>query len=105
MKRLLALVASITFAQAALAEDWPQWLGPHRDGSSEEKVAPWTEPLKVLWRKPVGEGHSSPVVADGRVYLHTKVADKTEEQLSAFDAESGEPRWSTPYERGKFASL
>jgi outer membrane protein assembly factor BamB len=105
MKRLLALMLTVTFAQVLHAEDWPQWLGPRRDGSSEEKVAPWTEPLKILWRKPVGEGHSSPVVSGGRVYLHTKVANKTEEQLSAFDAQSGEPSWSTPYERGKFASL
>jgi len=51
------------------AADWPQWLGPHRDASSVEKVAPWKGDLQVVWRRNVGEGHSSPVVAGGRVYV------------------------------------
>jgi outer membrane protein assembly factor BamB len=89
----------------AQAEDWPQWLGPRRDGSSTEKVAAWKEPLKVLWTKPVGEGHSSPVVADGKVYLLTKVKDKSEEQLSAVDALKGDVIWEKTYERTPFKSL
>ena len=28
-------------AAAVRAGDWPQWLGPKRDGSTTEKVAPW----------------------------------------------------------------
>jgi outer membrane protein assembly factor BamB len=87
-----------------LAADWPQWLGQRRDASTPEKVAAWKEPLKVLWQQPVGEGHSSPVAANGRVYVHTRVQDKDQEQLSAFDAKTGKPLWqSTPVERGKFA--
>ena len=40
----------------------------------------------------------------GRVYLHTRVKDKTEEQLTAFDADSGKPLWEKSYERSKFTS-
>jgi outer membrane protein assembly factor BamB len=105
MKGLRALVVLLAVAPAAMAADWPQWLGPNRDGSTTEKVAAWKEPLVVLWRQPVGEGHSSPVVAGGKVYLHTRIKDKTEEQLSAFDAATGKPLWQQPYERGKFTSL
>ena len=60
---LLTALVSPFFILPAFAEDWPQWLGPRRDNSSTEKVAPWKGKLQVLWRKPVGEGHSSPVIA------------------------------------------
>jgi outer membrane protein assembly factor BamB len=89
----------------AFAEEWPQWLGPRRDNSSTEKVKPWQGKLEVLWRKPAGEGHSSPVVADGRVFIHAKVANKNEEGIVAFDAKSGEELWRTPYKRAAFTSL
>src|SRR5262245_2898358 len=101
LRTLLAL--SLCTALAA-AGDWPQWLGPTRDGATSEKVAPWKEAPKVLWRQPVGEGHSSPVVAGGRVFLHVKVKDKDAEEVLAFDAQSGKPIWNTGYERAKFNS-
>ena len=102
--RLIRIVALLAIVPILLAGDWPQWLGPTRNGVSSEAVAPWKGPLKVLWKKPVGEGHSSPVVAGGKVFLHTRVGDKTEEALSAFDATTGELIWkSVPQERGKFA--
>src|SRR5690349_11301335 len=87
-------------AASAPTADWPQWLGPDRDGGSSEAVAPWKEQLQILWRKSVGEGHSSPVVAGGKVFLHTKVADKDQEDVSAYDAKSGELLWHKTYERG-----
>jgi outer membrane protein assembly factor BamB len=85
----------------AAAGDWPQWLGPKRDGSSHEKIAPWKGAPKVAWRKTVGEGHSSPVVADGRVFLHTRVKDKEEEEVAAYDAKTGEELWRKAYSRAK----
>jgi outer membrane protein assembly factor BamB len=105
--RSLGLTAFVcSFAMLpAFAEDWPQWLGPRRDNSSTEKVKPWQGKLEVLWRKPAGEGYSSPVVADGRVFIHAKVANKNEEEIIAFDAKSGEELWRTPYERTAFTSL
>jgi outer membrane protein assembly factor BamB len=102
---LLTVLVCIFTALPAFAEEWPQWLGPRRDNSSTEKVKPWKNQLKVLWRKPVGEGNSSPVVAEGRVFLHAKVADKNEEEIVAFDAKSGEELWRTRYERAAFRSL
>jgi outer membrane protein assembly factor BamB len=89
-------------AAPAAAGDWPQWLGPTRDGVSPEKVAAWKDAPPVLWRQPVGEGHSSPVVAAGRVYLHTRVQDKNEEELTAFDAATGKRLWRMPYARAAF---
>jgi outer membrane protein assembly factor BamB len=110
MKALQSLVLLLLMATVALADDWPQWLGPNRDGSTSEKVAGWKNALKVLWKEPVGEGHSSPVVVKDRVFLHTRITDKdrvnkeAEEELTAFDVATGKPQWrSVPVQRGKFA--
>jgi outer membrane protein assembly factor BamB len=104
MRRLPSLVFLALCATSAVAADWPQWLGPNRDCSSPETIAPWKGDLKVLWRKPVGEGHSSPVVAGGKVFLFTKVKDKDQEEITAYDAKTGEVAWHTGYDRATFAS-
>jgi outer membrane protein assembly factor BamB len=99
---LLALLACVSATRAA---DWPQWLGPGRDASSPEKVAPWKGDPKVVWRQPVGEGHSSPVVADGRVFLHARAKDKDEEEVVALDAQTGRELWRQAYARPAFKSF
>ena len=88
-----------------MAEDWPQWLGPRRDSGTDVKVVPWKGDLKIVWKKPVGEGHSSPVVAGDTVYLHSRVKDTNKEVVDAFAAKDGTPVWSKTYERAKFKSL
>jgi outer membrane protein assembly factor BamB len=94
-------------AVAVQAGDWPQWLGPKRDGSTREKVAPWKNegPPRVLWREAVGQGYSSPVVAGGRVFLHTGVKDKEEEKVVALDAITGKQLWKDSYARPAFKSV
>jgi outer membrane protein assembly factor BamB len=89
----------------AVAADWPQWLGPNRDGSSSETVVPWKEAPQVVWQHPVGEGNSSPVVGGGRVFVHAKVKDKNEEEVTAWDAKSGKLLWQTSHPRAAFQSL
>jgi outer membrane protein assembly factor BamB len=59
-------------APAGRADDWPQWLGPQRDGVWRETGLVNRFPPggpKALWRVPVGAGYSGPAVADGRVYV------------------------------------
>lgn len=104
MLRRLCCLSFLLPLSLCQAGDWPGWLGPNRDNSATEEVRIWTEPLKTLWRKPVGEGHSSPIVASGRVFLHTKVAGEETEQVEAFDAASGKRVWSQTYARPKFAN-
>src|SRR6185503_1508270 len=54
------------------AADWPQWLGPQRDGVWRETgivgMLP-TNGLKYRWRVPIGGGYTGPAVANGRVYV------------------------------------
>jgi outer membrane protein assembly factor BamB len=94
-------------AAVVRAEDWPQWLGPRRDGGTAEKVAAWKEkePPKVLWRAAAGHGFSSPVVAGGRVFFHAAVKDRDEEEVVALDAASGKPLWKDVYARPPFSSV
>src|SRR5438876_5663616 len=51
---------------AVRAEDWPQFLGPKRNGVSTETGLnlQWTKdgPPRV-WSKKIGEGYSGPVIA------------------------------------------
>lgn len=102
MRYRIASLVLLSSALGATAGDWPQWLGPNRDGTTADAVKPWTDKLSVAWRVPVGEGHSSPVVADGKVYLHFRVAGKDEERLVAFDAATGKEVKDAPHARKAF---
>src|SRR6516225_1176262 len=56
----------------ARADDWPQWLGPKRDGVWRETGILDKFPKggpKVLWRVRIGAGYAGPAVANGRVYV------------------------------------
>lgn len=85
------------------ADDWPQWRGPNRDGVWRETGILGSFPpsgLKVLWRAPVGPGFSSPVVAEGRVYLiHSELKrPNAKERIQCFDAANGGVLWNFAYE-------
>src|SRR5258705_329643 len=70
--RLLAVVAVVLGIVVARADDWPQWLGPQRDGVWRETgiVDKFpTNGLKYRWRVPIGGGYTGPAVANGRVYV------------------------------------
>lgn len=66
-------------ATAAGADDWPQWLGPKRDGEWRETgvldAFPKDGPT-IRWKAKVAAGYSGPAVAGGRVYLTDRVLDK-----------------------------
>lgn len=81
-----------------LAQDWPQFLGPNRDGRySGPPVAvdwPGGSP-KEVWRRPVGEGFAGPVVAGDRVFVFHRLGDR--EVLDALAVATGEPLWRYEY--------
>ena len=101
---------------AARGDDWPQWMGPGRDGVWRETGIVEAIPasgLPVVWRVPVGGGYSGPAVAEGRVYLmdyerregelanapndRTVLAGK--ERVLCLDAATGKPLWKHEYDR------
>ena len=102
LRSLLGVLLSVAVVPAA---DWPQWLGPHRNNTTSEIVVPWKESPKIVWRVPVAEGNSAPVVVDGTVFLHTKINGKNQEEIEARDAKTGKELWRQTYDRPEFQSL
>jgi outer membrane protein assembly factor BamB len=111
----LILTAILTTATLR-ADDWPQWLGPKRDGVWRETglldAFPKGGPT-VKWRKPVGAGYAGPAVANGRVYVTDFVAAKGAqlpksgfdmsgipgvERLLCFRESDGELLWTKEYD-------
>src|SRR5713226_148970 len=104
-KALLAAALTLSLLPSAVlrAEDWLQWRGPNRDGVCGETGLLESFPaegLKVRWRVPVGWGFSSPVVAQGRVYLADSevVKPKAKERVHCFDETTGKALWTHVYE-------
>jgi outer membrane protein assembly factor BamB len=105
LRFLLSAALTLTLTLTLFAADWPQFLGPNRDNTTSESVEPWKGDLKPLWKKPVGESHSSPVVAGGTVYAFYQPKGKNADALAAFDAKKGELLWEKSYERPEFKPL
>ncbi len=77
MKRLSAILLAASAFRPALAEEsWPQFRGPTGQGLAAECLVPNHFDLKsnLRWRTPIeGKGWSSPVVADGKIWLTTAI--------------------------------
>ena len=111
--------AAVAFAAAAAAnvraDEWPQWMGPKRDGVWREAGVVDAIPpggLPVRWRVAVKGGYSGPAVADGRVYLtdYDRAGGDTEndpsrrneltgrERVLCYDAATGALLWKHEYD-------
>ncbi len=125
MIRLSCFVISTVGLSAALAtaDDWPQWMGPHRDGRWAEtdivEVFPTSVPkdesgVKLVWKAPIAGGYSGPAVAGGKVFVTDRVLAKgaknpddpfdtkqkvaSIERVLCFDAATGELLWKHQYD-------
>lgn len=79
--------------------DWPQILGPDRNGiaSADEKLAPtWpADGPKLVWEQPVGRGFAGIAVAGERAILFDR--DRSSERVQALNVATGESIWSDAY--------
>jgi outer membrane protein assembly factor BamB len=65
-------VVLLGIVSVAVADDWPQWLGPRRDGIWREdgivdRFPPGGPPVR--WRTAIGSGYAGPAVAGDRVFV------------------------------------
>ena len=102
MKSSVKLIPMIVLFCIAgvFAEDWPQYLGPSRNGISAQKgiLRSWPENgPEVLWIVTVGRGFGGPVVKDGKVYLLDR-DDKVGDNLRCFDLSNGKELWNFAYD-------
>src|SRR5258705_2412354 len=81
-----------------LAGDWPQWRGPGRSGHAdlrEQSLGSHPGEPKTFWRKEIGGGFSSPVIAHGKLaYLD---AQDGKEVAHFIDAATGKELWQSAY--------
>lgn len=98
------------------ADDWPQWMGPQRDGQWRETGIldefPKNGP-KILWRTPIAGGYAGPAVAGGLVFVADYVRQDGDpandpgkrseltgrERVLCFDASAGVLVWKHEYDR------
>src|SRR5688572_5560910 len=76
------------------SHEWPGFLGPHRNGKSDERGLPASWPAggpPIVWQKPIGTGYSAPAIARGRLYHFARFGDA--DRLICFEAQSGAELW------------
>jgi outer membrane protein assembly factor BamB len=96
-------LALISF-NSALAENWPCFRGPTRQGISHEKDVPleWNQTSNILWKTPIpGVGWSSPVVFDNRVFVTTATDEGASFRLLCLDRLTGTVLWDKQVHRQK----
>src|SRR5262245_11828159 len=91
-------VAIMLISTTLIAQDWPQLLGPARNGSytgpALVKALPASGP-PLVWKRDVGQGFAGPAVVAGRVILFHRVGGQ--ETVEALDATSGKTAWRYAY--------
>jgi len=89
-------VVCLVWSSMAGAADWPQFRGPHGDGTTTETNVPteWGPEKNVQWFfKLPGPGNSSPVVSNGRVFVTCAEDDGEKRHLYCIDRTNGEGLW------------
>ena len=74
---------------------WTNFRGPKRDGRYDEASVSTHWPangLPVVWKQPVGIGHASFVIADGKAY--TIEQRRSQEVVAAYDLNNGHELWT-----------
>src|SRR5579872_3843962 len=97
-KTLFALTLCSLFLTQAWGGDWPQFLGPARNGvyAGADLAETWPkEGPPVVWQKSVGQGFSGPAVADHKLILFHRRDDK--ETVECLEAKTGKPVWIFAY--------
>jgi len=103
MKNKLFFATKILLVASAIqlyAQDWPQYQGPKRNGTSDQKGILRTWPEKgpeILWTADLGIGFGGPVIKDGKVYLLDR-NDQVNDIMRCFDFNTGAELWRYSYD-------
>lgn len=99
-RKIIGFAACVVavIAGCALAQDWPQWRGPNRDGKVSGFVAPekWPTELTQKWKVTVGQGDATPALVGDRLYVFTR--QEANEVTLCLNAGDGKEIWRTGYE-------
>ena len=95
---LLILFAGFFGVINLRAVDWPNFLGPTKNGISTETglIGSWpSEGPKVIWKKQIGTGYSAPAIRDQRLVLFHRI--ENEEIVEAFNVKTAGLIWRHSY--------
>ena len=90
---VLVLLLFGTWGTVVVAENWPMWRGPQRNGISQENDLPtkWSQSENVAWRLPLpGVAPSTPVKWGDRIFLTSTVRDREDVLLLCVDTAGNE---------------
>ncbi len=76
-------------------DDWPDFLGPRRNGISAERGLAFDWPAagpRIVWQAELGTGYAAPSISRGRLYHFDRFDD--EDRLTCREAETGKVLWS-----------
>jgi outer membrane protein assembly factor BamB len=93
-RSIATCLALFLIANRPRAADWPQFLGPQRNGISTETGLNWdwkVQPPKVRWKVPIGNGFSSAAVVGNRIYTMAKRGSR--DGVVCLDAKDGKEIW------------
>ncbi len=97
LRSIAVCVAALAGLTAARAGDWPQILGPHRNGIADgERPAVWSGAgPKTLWRREVGRGFAGVAVVGGRAVLFNRLGNEL--VAEGLDAAGGQSQWKATF--------
>jgi len=107
---ILTAFVCLSTTLPACAENWPGWRGPRGDGTSVETQLPLTWDAatgeNIRWSIEVpGDGHSSPVIWNERVFLTSCLPDSEERVLYCFHRDDGRKLWQQTVVRAPLETL
>ena len=90
-------ITSFLASAVTLAQDWPQWRGPNRDGKVTGFNAPatWPKNLTEKWKVVVGLGDSTPALVGDKLYVFA--VQNNEETTLCLQAADGKEIWKDTY--------
>ncbi|MDI6448586.1 PQQ-binding-like beta-propeller repeat protein [Anaerobaca lacustris] len=94
---IVSVAVVLLCLQVGLAGPWPNWRGPHFNGSADERGLPesWTDTENVLWTAALpGPAASTPAVCDGKVFVSSEVKGSDDLVALCFDVRTGRQLWS-----------
>ena len=92
----IALAVTLSTTAPLIASNWPAWRGADGTGRSAERNLPvsWSPTENVTWKTPLpGEGNSTPITWDNRVFVTCPVDRGKVRRLICLDRNTGKIIW------------
>ena len=99
-RNFTASLVALTAAGASsrvLADNWPNWRGPSRDGKCATKLPQKIAQLQPAWTVKLGDSYSGPIIF-GKHVLVTESLNKKSETLIALERATGNQVWKKEWE-------